>query len=60
MRTLGLNPDRADVIVPAARIFRTVMKAAQITEILVPQIGLADGLVHVLYEDLKIKAAKPG
>lgn len=58
MRTLGLNPDRADVIVPAARIFRTAMKAAQIGEILVPQIGMADGLVHILYEDLKSKVGK--
>lgn len=55
MRTLGLNPDRADVIVPAAKIFMTVMKAAQIDDILVPQIGMADGLVHVMYEDLKGK-----
>jgi exopolyphosphatase/guanosine-5'-triphosphate,3'-diphosphate pyrophosphatase len=60
MHTLGLNPDRADVIVPAARIFRTVMKAAQIDEILVPQIGMADGLIHLLYEDLKSKAPKAG
>lgn len=58
MLTLGLNPDRADVIVPAARIFRTAMKAAQIDEILVPQIGMADGLIHLLYEDLKAKPTK--
>jgi exopolyphosphatase/guanosine-5'-triphosphate,3'-diphosphate pyrophosphatase len=55
MRTLGLNPDRADVIVPAARIFMTAMKAAQIDDILVPQIGMADGLIHLLYEDMKAK-----
>lgn len=58
MRTLGLNPDRADVIVPAARIFMTAMKAAQIDDIIVPQIGMADGLVHLMYEDVKAKAAK--
>jgi exopolyphosphatase / guanosine-5'-triphosphate,3'-diphosphate pyrophosphatase len=58
MRTLGLNPDRADVIVPAARIYRTAMKAAQTDEILVPQIGMADGLIHLLYEDLKAKPTK--
>jgi len=55
MRTLGLNPDRADVIVPAARIFMTAMKAAQIDDILVPQIGMADGLIHLLYEDMKAR-----
>lgn len=48
--SLGLNPDRADVIVPAARIFLTVMKTAGIDQILVPQIGLSDGIVHLLYE----------
>ena len=58
MRTLGLNPDRADVIVPAARIFMTALKAAQIDDIIVPQIGMADGLVHLMYEDVKAKAAK--
>jgi exopolyphosphatase/guanosine-5'-triphosphate,3'-diphosphate pyrophosphatase len=57
MRTLGLNPDRADVIVPAAKIFMTVMKAAQIDDILVPQIGMADGLIHLLYESLTGKDA---
>ena len=45
-----LNPDRADVIVPAAKIFLGLMKAAQIREIIVPQIGLADGIVHQLHE----------
>jgi exopolyphosphatase/guanosine-5'-triphosphate,3'-diphosphate pyrophosphatase len=47
---LGLNPDRADVIVPAAKIFLTVMKTASIEKILVPQIGLSDGIIHLLYE----------
>lgn len=50
---LGLNPDRADVIVPAARIFLTVMKTAGIDRIIVPQIGLSDGIVHLLYEKHK-------
>ena len=53
MKKLGLNPDRADVIVPAAKIFRTVMKAAEAPEIIVPQIGLSDGIVHLLYEKYK-------
>jgi exopolyphosphatase / guanosine-5'-triphosphate,3'-diphosphate pyrophosphatase len=47
---LGLNPDRADVILPASRIFLTVMKNAGINEIIVPQIGLSDGIIHQLYE----------
>lgn len=47
---LGLNPDRADVIVPAAKIFIKVMKEANIEHIIVPQIGLSDGIVHLLYD----------
>jgi exopolyphosphatase / guanosine-5'-triphosphate,3'-diphosphate pyrophosphatase len=47
---LELKPDRADVIVPAAKIFLTVMKNGDIEKIFVPQIGLSDGLVHEMYE----------
>jgi exopolyphosphatase / guanosine-5'-triphosphate,3'-diphosphate pyrophosphatase len=47
---LGLNPDRADVILPAAKIFLTVMKTAGIEKMIVPQIGLSDGIIHLLYE----------
>lgn len=50
---LGLNPDRADVIVPAAKIFLAIMKHAQIEKIIIPQIGLSDGIVHLLYEKYK-------
>jgi len=46
---LDLRPDRADVIVPAADIFLAVMKWSGGKKIHVPQIGLADGLVHMLY-----------
>jgi exopolyphosphatase/guanosine-5'-triphosphate,3'-diphosphate pyrophosphatase len=48
---LGLNPDRADVIIPATRIVLTTMKHADIDRILVPQIGLSDGIIHQLYEE---------
>jgi exopolyphosphatase / guanosine-5'-triphosphate,3'-diphosphate pyrophosphatase len=50
---LKLNPDRADVILPAFRVFIAVMKAAQIDGIRVPQVGLSDGIVHLLYERYK-------
>lgn len=50
MEIWGLNPDRADVIVPAAKIYCGIMKAAEIQEIIVPQIGLADGMVHRMHE----------
>lgn len=55
---LGLNEDRADVIIPAAKIFLTAMKHAGIEKINVPQLGLSDGLIHVLYE--KIMKEKMG
>lgn len=50
VKRLGLKPDRADVIVPAAKIFLTVMKTADIDKVFVPQIGLSDGIVHDLYD----------
>jgi len=52
---LGLNPDRADVIIPATKIVLTTMKHADIEKILVPQIGLSDGIVHLLYDEYKAK-----
>jgi exopolyphosphatase/guanosine-5'-triphosphate,3'-diphosphate pyrophosphatase len=53
MEIWQLNPDRADVIVPAAKIFLGIMKAASVQEIIVPQIGLSDGIVHQLHEEYK-------
>jgi exopolyphosphatase / guanosine-5'-triphosphate,3'-diphosphate pyrophosphatase len=55
MRDLKLNPDRADVIIPAFRIFLAIMKAAGIEKIMVPQVGLSDGIVHKMYEMYKEK-----
>jgi len=55
IRVLGLNPDRADVIIPASKILLTVLKKADIEKLLVPQIGLSDGIVHLLYEKHKQK-----
>lgn len=50
-----LREDRADVIVPALLIYINVMRWADAQEILVPKIGLADGLIHNLYEEVKKK-----
>lgn len=49
IRKFGLNTYRADVIMPAMKIFLTVAKACKIDEIIVPKIGLADGIIHKLY-----------
>lgn len=54
---LDLKPDRADVIIPAAKIFLSVMKNADIEKVFVPQVGLSDGLVHMMY-DTHIKNEK--
>lgn len=50
-----LREDRADVIVPALLIYINVMRWADAEEIFVPKIGLADGLIHALYEEVKMQ-----
>lgn len=46
---LGLNPDRADVIVPATKIYLSAMKWSGARKIYVPKIGLSDGIIKALY-----------
>ncbi len=46
--------DRADVIVPALLIYINVMRWADTEEIFVPKIGLADGLIHLLYDEVMV------
>lgn len=58
MRLYKLREDRADVIIPALQIYISVMRWADISEIYVPKIGLADGLVQSLYEEVSRKDAK--
>lgn len=48
----GFHEDRADVIVPALLIYINVMRWTESEEIFVPKIGLADGLIHSLYEEV--------
>jgi len=45
--------DRADVIVPALQIYTSIMRWAEADEIYVPKVGLADGLIKVLYNERK-------
>lgn len=51
IKNYNLREDRADVIVPALLIYMQIMKWADIEEILVPKIGLADGLIQHLYAE---------
>lgn len=53
MKLYNLKPDRADVIVPALLIYINAMRWAGATEIHVPRIGLVDGLVHHMWEEMK-------
>jgi exopolyphosphatase/guanosine-5'-triphosphate,3'-diphosphate pyrophosphatase len=50
---LQLNPDRADVIVPATDIYLSAMKWAKASQIIVPDVGLKDGIIQMLYEKHK-------
>ena len=54
IRIYHLREDRADVIVPALSIYVNVMRWANIPEIYVPKIGLADGLIQHLYDEIKL------
>lgn len=49
---LGLRPDRADVILPAAMVYERVATLARAEEILVPGVGVKDGVLLDLVEDL--------
>ena len=46
---LDLNQDRADVIIPATRIYLSAMKWSGAKDIYVPKIGLADGIIKSMY-----------
>ena len=47
---LDLNPDRADVIIPATKIYLLAMKWSKAGKIYVPKIGLSDGIIKTLYQ----------
>ena len=48
---LNMNHDRADVIVPATKIYLSAMKWSNAQNIYVPKIGLADGIIKSLYSE---------
>ena len=53
MKLYNLRPDRADVIVPALQIYTNAMRWAGANEMYVPKIGLVDGLIHHMWDELK-------
>jgi len=52
MNKYKIKKDRAEVIIPALAIYNSILKWGSINEINVPRIGLADGLIHHLYDQL--------
>lgn len=48
---LNMNPDRADVIIPATRIYLSAMKWSKAKNMYVPKIGLSDGIIKSLYNE---------
>lgn len=57
---LGLRQDRADVIVPAAVVYERVADLAGAEEILVPGVGVKEGLVRDLVEGLRDSTGRSG
>jgi exopolyphosphatase / guanosine-5'-triphosphate,3'-diphosphate pyrophosphatase len=51
IEVMGMRPDRADVIIPAAEIFLAIMKTTRADFIFVPRIGLTDGLIYLSYRN---------
>ena len=49
VRVLKLKPDRADVIIPSGDIYQLVMECANADKIIVPKVGLSDGMIYNLF-----------
>lgn len=47
----GLNPDRADVIIPALKIFITTMESVGSNKLFVPKVGLVDGMINEIFHE---------
>jgi len=55
IRKLGLRPDRADVILPAAMVFHDIMKLARADEILFPDASLLEGILIDMAESPELR-----
>ena len=51
MVKFGLNPDRADVIIPALKIFMTTMESVGSNKLFVPKVGLVDGMINEIFHE---------
>ena len=51
---LGLNPDRSDVIIPAAELFLKTLQWSGAKVVYVPKVGLSDGMIRELYKNKKL------
>lgn len=51
IKILGLNPDRADVIIPASELLFNIISWSNAKEIIVPKIGIADGIIKLIYKE---------
>lgn len=51
IRTFKLNTYRADVIIPALKIFLAIAQICKVNEIYAPKVGLVDGIIHQLYAE---------
>lgn len=52
IQELRLRPDRADVIVPASVVLQKIVKLADVDEVLIPNVGLKDGLLVDMIQEL--------
>lgn len=59
INNLELNPDRAEVILPAIEIYYTAMRCGGVEQILVPDVSLRDGIIQILYKKLCNESTPP-
>ena len=48
----NLNPDRADVIIPALKIFISTMDWSNTNKLFVPKVGLVDGMISEIFSSI--------
>jgi len=56
MQNYNMKPDRADVVVYALEIYNNVLKWSHAKKIHVPKIGLSDGIIRKVYQDLEVRS----